>query len=94
MPTKLKKGDTVVVISGECRDLSYEKRTGKVKSVDRKKDRITVEGINIRKVTLKKTAQNPQGGIIDKECPIHISNVMLKERFDVKLKNRTETKSS
>ena len=94
MSKKLRTGDSVVIISGEGRDLSYEKKTGKVKFIDRKKNRITVEGINIRKVTLKRTSQNPQGGIIEKECPIHISNVMLKDRYDEKLKKRKNLKVS
>ena len=90
MSKKIRTGDTVIVISGECRDLTYEKKIGKVKFIDKKKNRITVEGINIRKVALKRTSQNPQGGIIEKECPIHISNIMLKEKYDAKLKKRKE----
>jgi len=94
MSKKMRKGDTVVVISGASRDLTDEKKTGKVKSLDRKKNRITVEGINIRKVTLKRTSQNPQGGIIEKECPVHISNVMLKDNYDTRVKNRKEVKGN
>ena len=94
MSKKMRKGDTVVVISGASRDLSYEKRTGKVTSLDWKKSRLTVEGINVRKVTLKRTSQNPQGGIVEKECPIHISNVMLKDNYDTRLKNRKEIKGN
>lgn len=86
MAKKIRNGDIVVVISGDCRDLSYEKRTGKVISVDRKKNRVAVEGINIRKVTLKRSPQNQQGGIVEKECSIHLSNVMLKEKYDAKKK--------
>ena len=88
MAKRINKGDLVVVISGEARNLTYEKRTGKVKNVDRKKNRVYVEGINIKKVTLKRSAKAPKGGIIEKECPLHISNVMLKEKYDAKLKNR------
>ena len=47
---------------------------------------MTIEGINIKKVALKRTSQNPKGGYIEKECPIHISNVMLKEKYDSKKK--------
>ena len=93
MSKKIQKGDTVVVICGDYGGLSYEKRTGKVKSVDRKKHRVIVEGINIRKVTRKRTAQNPQGGILEQECPIHISNVMLKERYDLRQKKHEKTES-
>ena len=86
MSKGLKKGDSVVVIAGEHRALSYEKKSGKLKLVDRKKNRVTIEGINIKKVALKRTSQNPKGGYIEKECPIHISNVMLKEKYDSKKK--------
>ena len=93
MSKKICKGDTVVVIAGDQGDLSIEKRTGKVKSVDRKKSRLIVEGINLTKVSLKRTSQNPQGGIVEKECPIHTSNVMLKEKYDLKRKTREKSKS-
>ena len=68
---KIKKGDTVKVIAGKDKD-----KEGKVVSVDRKNGRVLVEGIN--KVTKheKPTAANQNGGIIKKEAPIDISNVM------------------
>jgi len=80
------KGDNVVVISGDSRHLPYEKRIGKIIHVDRRKSRVVVEGVNLRKVALKRGAQQAKGGYVDKECPIHISNVMLKDTFDQKSK--------
>ena len=93
MSKKIRKDDMVVVISGAYGGLSDEKRSGKVKSIDRKKNRLIIEGINIRKVTLKRSSQNPQGGILEKECPVHISNVVLKEKYDLKHKKGKEPKS-
>ncbi len=69
---KLKKGDKVVVISGE-----HKGRQGVILSVDREKNRATVEGVNMISRHTKPSAQFPDGGIIKKEAPIHISNLML-----------------
>lgn len=70
--THIKKGDTVVVLAGEDRG-----RTGRVLSVDRAKNRAIVEGINMVTKATKPTAQHPQGGLVKKEAPIHISNINL-----------------
>lgn len=69
---KIKKGDTVIVITGDDKG-----KQGKVLNVDYKTARVTVEGVNIVKKTLRRTQSNPQGGIIEIEAPIHISNVMI-----------------
>lgn len=69
---KIKKEDSVVVISGNFRG-----KTGKVLKVFPKENRVIVEGVNIRKRHSKPTQQNPQGGIVEKEAPINVSNVML-----------------
>ncbi len=69
---KLKKDDTVMVISGNNKG-----ETGRVLVVYNKTDRILVEGINIRKRHTKPNQENQQGGILSKELPIHISNVMI-----------------
>ncbi|MCX7744656.1 MAG: 50S ribosomal protein L24 [Flavobacteriales bacterium] len=69
---KLKKGDKVVVISGE-----HKGQQGIILSVDREKNRATVEGVNMIYRHTKPSAQFPDGGIIKKEAPIHISNLML-----------------
>ena len=69
---KIKKGDTVKVIAGK--DNGSE---GKVISVDVKKGKILVEGVNMITKHAKPSQANPNGGIIQKEAPIDISNVML-----------------
>ncbi|MFO7851545.1 MAG: 50S ribosomal protein L24 [Bacteroidota bacterium] len=68
----IKKGDTVVVITGESKG-----QRGRILGVDRKKKRAIVEGVNMVSKHTKPNAQNPQGGIIKKEATIHISNLML-----------------
>jgi len=70
----IKKGDTVIVNAG-----NYKGQQGKVLSVIRKTDRAIVEGVNMMKKHTKPNAANPQGGIVEKEAPIHISNLMLKD---------------
>ena len=70
---KIKKGDTVVVMSGEhkSRETNY-----KVLSVNRTNNRVSLEGITVKKHS-KPTSAHPQGGIIDVPAYIHLSNVML-----------------
>jgi large subunit ribosomal protein L24 len=70
---KIKKGDTVVVIAGEhkSRDTQY-----KVLSVNKIANRVSLEGITVKKHS-RPTSKHPQGGIIDVPAFIHISNVML-----------------
>jgi large subunit ribosomal protein L24 len=70
----IRKGDSVVVIAGDDKDLS-KPRT--VKEVIVEKAKVIVEGVNIITKHTKPSAQNTQGGIVKKEAPIHISNVML-----------------
>lgn len=70
----IKKGDSVVVIAGDDKDL---KKARKVLEVIVDKGRVVVEGVNIVTKHTKPSAQNTKGGIIKKEAPIHISNVML-----------------
>jgi large subunit ribosomal protein L24 len=73
--THIKKGDLVKVIAGNAR---HEKvNTGRVLEVDREKNRAIVEGINLNKKHSKPTTANPQGGIVEQEGPIHLSNLML-----------------
>jgi len=78
---KIRSDDEVVVISGKDRG-----KTGKVLRVDPKKDRVYVEGLNIVKRHQKPTAARPnvQAGVIEREGPIHISNVMLIDPKDHK----------
>lgn len=68
----IKKGDTVCVLAGEDKG-----KTGRVLAVLRDKDRAIVEGVNIVTKATKPTAQYPQGGLVKKEAPIHISNINL-----------------
>lgn len=68
----IKVGDTVKVLSG-----NEKGNTGAVKSIDRKKQRATVEGLNMITKHKKPSAQNPQGGIEKVEGTIHISNLMV-----------------
>jgi large subunit ribosomal protein L24 len=69
---KIKKGDTVRVISG-----NYRGKTGKVLKVIPRRNRAIVEGINFVKRHSRPTQTNPQGGIIEREASIHLSNLML-----------------
>lgn len=69
---KIKKGDMVKVISG-----NYRGKTGKVLKVLPVRNRAIVEGINFVKRHSRPTQTNPQGGIIEREASIHLSNLML-----------------
>ena len=69
---KIRKGDEVVVIAGRDKG-----RQGRVLKVIPETGRVLVEGINVVKRHTRPTPQNPEGGIIEKEMPIHQSNVML-----------------
>jgi len=70
--TKLKKGDTVMVIAGRERG-----KTGKILTVDRARARVTVEKLNVVKRHTKPNQKTRQGGILEREAPIAISNVMF-----------------
>lgn len=69
---KVKKGDTVVVITGK--DAGHK---GKILEVLPVENRVVVEGVNVVKRHTKPTQQMPQGGIVEKEASIHGSNVMV-----------------
>ncbi len=68
----IKKGDTVMIIGGE-----YKGQQGRVLNVDTQKNRAIVEGANMISKHTKPNAENPQGGIVKKEGPVHISNIMV-----------------
>lgn len=68
----IKVGDAVKVISGESNG-----QEGKILSIDKKKMRAKVEGVNLMKKHMKPSAADPQGGIVEKEAGIHISNLMV-----------------
>jgi large subunit ribosomal protein L24 len=68
----IRKGDRVKVIRG-----NYKDTEGTVLRVEREKNRVVVQGVNVRKRHRKPTATVPEGGIVEFEAPIHASNVML-----------------
>ena len=68
----IKKGDTVRVIAGDSKG-----QQGKVLKVEVSKARAIVEGVNLIKKATKPNAKNPQGGIVEQEAPIHVSNLQL-----------------
>lgn len=68
----LKKNDKVIILSGKEKG-----KIGAVLKVDREKERVIVEKINIVKRHTKPSAVSTQGGIVEKEAPIHISNLMI-----------------
>jgi len=68
----IKKGDTVIIIAGNSKG-----QQGRVLEVIRKKDRAIVEGVNMLSKHTKASKDAPQGGIVKKEGPIHMSNLML-----------------
>jgi large subunit ribosomal protein L24 len=69
---KIKKGDLVAVVAGD-----HKGKQGRVTAVDRKTDRVIVEGVNLVTKHRKPSATNPQGGIEKIEAGIHVSNVMV-----------------
>ncbi|RME93824.1 MAG: 50S ribosomal protein L24 [Candidatus Hydrogenedentota bacterium] len=76
--TKLKVDDEVIVISGK-----HKKARGKILAIDKKRGRVVVQGVNLRKFFVPPTQENPKGGVMEIERPIHISNVMF---YDSKAK--------
>jgi large subunit ribosomal protein L24 len=68
----IKKGDTVMVIAGDSKG-----QQGRVLVVDIEKEKILVEGVNMVKKNSRPTNKTPKGGIIEKEAPIHISNLKV-----------------
>ena len=72
MGTRLHQGDEVLVIAGKEKG-----KKGKVARILKEDDKVIVEGLNLVKRHLRPTPKNPQGGILEKEAPIHASNVML-----------------
>jgi large subunit ribosomal protein L24 len=75
----VKKNDEVVVLSG-----TQQGKRGKVLEVLRRRNRVIIEGVNLIKKTARKTQQQPQGGIVEREGPLHISKVMLAAAYDAR----------
>jgi large subunit ribosomal protein L24 len=84
----IKKGDTVVVIAGDDKDLKKPRQFLEVLVED---GRVIVEGVNIITKHTKPSATNTRGGIVKKEAPVHISNIML---WDAKAGAPTKVKRS
>lgn len=80
MAKAIKREQEVVVISG-----AHKGKRGKVLEV-RAPEKILIEGVNLVTKYERKTQENPEGGSVEKEAPIHYSNVMLAEKFDAKQK--------
>jgi len=80
--THVKKGDNVVVITG-----AHIGATGKILQVITKKNQVLIEGVRIIKKHQRKTQDSPQGAIVEREGPIHISNVRVAEKAE---KTKTE----
>lgn len=78
---RIRKGDQVCVITGKDKG-----KSGKVIDIFKDKEQIIVENVNVVKKSVKKSDENPKGGYIEIERPLHISNVML---FDKKLSKPT-----
>lgn len=69
---KIRKGDRVMVIRG-----NHKGQEGTVSKVEPEKNRVVIEGVNLRKRHMKPSQTNPEGGIVEFEAPVHASNVML-----------------
>lgn len=69
---KLKVNDEVIILAGKNKD-----KTGKVKSINAKRNTVLVDGVNVVKKAVKPTQENPNGGFADVEKPIHRSNVAV-----------------
>ena len=79
MSQRIKRSDEVIVISG-----AHKGKRGKVLQILRADNRIIVEGVAMIKRHTKARSEKEKGGIIEREAPIHRSNVMLASRFDLR----------
>ena len=84
----IKRNDEVVVIAG-----SHKGKTGKVLEILAAKERARVEGVGVIKRHLKKSQENPNGAIVEREGSIHVSNLQLKSRFDASKKRAAAKKA-
>lgn len=83
MAKRIKRGDEVVVISGE-----HKGRSGKILEILPTKNRVIVEGVNLVKRHERKTQDNPEGAIVEREASLHYSNVMLSSRHSERQERR------
>ena len=79
--TRIKVNDEVIVIAGKMKS-----KKGKILALDREHGKVIVQGVNLRKKFLRPSQENPKGGTVDMESPIHISNVQI---LDTKSKKPT-----
>ncbi len=70
--SKIRKGDTVIVITGEDKG-----KQGEVLNIQPSAGKILVKGVNIKRKTMKKSNDNPNGGFLETEAPVNISNVQM-----------------
>ncbi|MCS7090529.1 MAG: 50S ribosomal protein L24 [Verrucomicrobiota bacterium] len=85
----VKRGDEVVVLAG-----AHKGKRGRVIHVDPQRQRVLVEGVNLIKRHMRKSRQHPQGGIIEREGPIHASNVMRADVWEARRARQTVPKSA
>lgn len=88
MARHVRKGDKVMIISG-----SHKGKTGTIMRVVTKSDRVVITGLNLRTKHLKPTRLSPQGGIVTREAPIHMSNVMPVDKNGKPTRVRFETRA-
>ncbi len=86
--SKIKKEDMVVVISGSERG-----KRGKVLEVS-KVGRALVEGVNLVRKSVRRTQERPQGGIVEQEQPIHVSNLMEQGRYEQKVESKNSDQTN
>jgi large subunit ribosomal protein L24 len=79
----VKKNDEVVVIAGADRG-----KRGRIIAIEGKKQRVIVEGVHMIKKHMRKSQQNPQGAIVEREGTVHVSNVMKAEAYDARAAKR------
>jgi large subunit ribosomal protein L24 len=79
----VKKNDMVVILSGEEKG-----KVGKVLHVYPEKGRVLIEGVNVMSKAMRKSQDNPKGGVTTKEFPIGAAKVMLHEKFEARKKKR------
>jgi len=83
MKFKVKRGDEVVVIAG-----SNKGKRGNILEVVPASERVVIEGVNMRKKHTKGTQENPEGSIVEREMPVHYSNVQIASKYDEKQANK------
>lgn len=91
--SRLRKDDEVIVVAGREKG-----KRGKIMFVDRNSNRAVIQGINMNKRFQRPTQENPKGGVLEMEAPIHISNIMfydsgLKKGVRLGVKRNTEGKN-